>query len=266
MPSYGWKRDTESHVASSEIATSAYRSERYGASKLSLPTSCYDLMRFCQVRDQGETSSCVGFGVTGAIYARLRFLGYDCGLFSPLAAYAIGRQLEGIHRNRPLPDEGSHPFLVMDGLKRFGVAREESWPFDRDAASRVRQEVPFDVFQQASQFRLSSFARIDASGDARVQACKRAIASGHPVPLGMDVGRVFENYGVGKDPVGIEYDVLGGHMTFLCGYENDGDVFIGCNSWGTSWGDNGFYRITRQKLEDSTTTDLYDFIITDKNA
>ena len=266
MPSYGWKRDTPVHISSAEIATSAYRAERYGSYRLSLPSSHYDLMRYCHVRDQGDTSACVGFAVTGAAYARLRSLGYDCGPFSPLTAYSIGRQLEGIYKGKLLPDDGSYPFLVMDGLRKFGFAREEAWPFDRDVASRVRQEVPFDVFQQASQFRLSSFARIDVRGEGRTEACKRAIYAGHPVPLGMQVGRTFQDYSVGKDPVGIEMGDTGGHMTFLCGYEDDGEVFIGCNSWGTSWGDNGFYRITRAKLEDPSTTDLYDFIVTDRHV
>jgi hypothetical protein len=262
----GWKKDLQEHILETDVAGPTYRSDRYGASRASLPSSCYDLMHFCRIRDQQQSSACVGFAVTGAVYCRLRSLGYDCGPFSPLTTYAVGRQLEGIYKNKPLPDEGSHPFLVMSGARRFGLAPESAWPFDSTYLERVTKEVPLDVFLKASQFRLSSFARIDATGQARVEACKHAIASGHPIPLGMEVGREFENYGPGKDPVGIEGDSLGGHMTFLCGYEDDGEVFIGCNSWGSSWGDKGFYRIHKSKLMDSTTSDLYDLIITDQKA
>lgn len=266
MPKLGWKPDLKAHIEEAPIAGPAYRSDRYGASRLALPSSSYDLMRFCTIRDQEETSACVGFAVTGAVHCRLKSLGYDTEVFSPLSAYAIGRQLEGIYKGKPLPDDGSHPFLVVSGLKRFGLCPERAWPFDRDHSSRVHQEVPFSVFQQASQFRLSSYARVDATGEARVNACMHAIAAGHPVPLGMAVGDEFMNYGPGRSPVGIERGDLGGHMTFLCGYEDDGNVFIGCNSWGKSWGDGGFYRIHRSKLEDETTSDLYDFVITDKRA
>jgi len=266
MPKLGWKPDLKEHIDEAPVAGPAYRSDRYGAARLSLPSSNYDLMRFCTIRDQEETSACVGFGTTGAVHCRLRSLGYDTEAFSPLSAYAIGRQLEGIYKGKPLPDDGSYPFLVVSGLKRFGLCPEHAWPFDRDHSSRVHQEVPFDVFQRASQFRLSSFARIDATGDARVKACMQAIAAGHPVPLGMMVGDEFVDYGPGKSPVGIETRNLGGHMTFLCGYEDDGEVFIGCNSWGKSWGEGGFYRIHRSKLEHESTSDLYDFIVTDKRA
>lgn len=266
MPKLGWKPDRQEHIDDASVASSAYRNDRYGAMRLSLPSSSYDLMGHCTIRDQEETSACVGFATTGAVHCRLKSLGYDTEVFSPLTAYSVGRQLEGVYKGKLLPDDGSYPFLVMQGLRRFGLCPESAWPFDVDHSARVHQEVPFDVFQRASQFRLSGFARIDATGSSRVRACMQALAAGHPVPLGMMVGDEFVDYRPGRSPVGIESQRLGGHMTFLCGYEDDGDVFIGCNSWGKSWGEGGFYRIHRSKLEDDSTTDLYDFVITDKKA
>ena len=266
MPTFGWKKDLDVHIAETDVAGPAYRADRYGAPRIALPSACYDLMRFCKVRDQKGSSACVGFAITGAVYCRLHYLGYDCDLFSPIATYNIGRQLEGIYKGKALPDDGSYPFLVMNGCRKFGLVTEKELPFDSHWEERVTKEVPFDIFQKASQFRLHSFSRIAVSGDARIDTVMRAIAAGHPVPLGMEVGTVFQNYANGRDPVGREFNSLGGHMTFLCGYENNGEVFIGCNSWGKDWGDGGFYRITRDKLTDPTTTDLYDFVITDLRA
>lgn len=260
MPSTGWKRDLPEHVRESERAGALHRAERYGVARTSLPRSVNELGRHCFVRDQGQASACVGFGITGAVYARLRYLGFGVGLFSAQACYSMAIALEGIHKGKPLPDEGSYPYLAMMGIRRYGIPEESAWPFD---INKIHQEVPFDVFQKASQFRVSSFARIDLEGDARVDACKRALANGHPIPFGMQVGREFMDYASGKGPIGVETDDTGGHMTFLVGYEDDGDVFIGCNSWSRGWGDDGFYRITRDKLTHSTTTDLYDFTITD---
>lgn len=266
MPKFGWKPDTQEHIAQTPVFSSVMRAQRYGAARLGVPSAINLLGKHCFIRDQAETSACVGFALSGAIYARLHFLGFGTPLFSPLVVYAIARQLEGIYKNRPLPDDGSHPFLAMRGLSTRGIAYEKDWPFDRDHSSRVFQEVPFDIFQKASQFRVDSFSRIDAKGDVRVDICKRALASGHPIPLGMMVGDEFQAYTKGRGPVGVETEDVGGHMTFLTGYEDDGDVFIGCNSWSQDYGDEGFYRIHRSKLEDESSSDIYDFTITDQKA
>ncbi len=50
---------------------------------------------------------------------------------------------------------------------------------------------------------------------------------------------------------------IGGHMTYLVGWEDYGRVFIGNTSYGLSYGDNGFYRIFDEKLMHPSTTDLY---------
>ena len=72
MPKFGWKPDTLAHINDCDVAGAVYRAERFGAARLTSSASFYDLMRFCAVRDQEETSACVGFGLTGAAYARLR--------------------------------------------------------------------------------------------------------------------------------------------------------------------------------------------------
>lgn len=265
-PRLGWKPDTGPLIVATPAATALYRAERYGAMRVALPKSSYDLVDKCVIRDQEDTSACVGFAITGAAHTRLRYLGFDPVLFSPLASYAIGRQKEGIYKGKPLPDEGSYPSLVVAGASEFGLCPEKAWPFDGDHKSRVTQEVNVDTFQKASQFRLSNYARISVSGDERLRLCMHAIAHGHPVPLGMMVGPAFMNFGPGRDPIGVEYNILGGHMTYLCGYEDDGKVLIGCNSYGKGYGRDGLYYIKAEKLLDPSTTDLYDFVISDARA
>jgi hypothetical protein len=256
----GWRRDTVPHVNALAVEGSIRlesRTPRY-ASRARRPASFDALSRYCDVRDQKFSSACVGFAVAGAARARLRLLGYDVGRFSPLAVYAEARQLEGAG----MADVGCFPSMAMRAIKKFGVVDEDVWPFDDHYERVIEQEVPFDVFAAGSQFCVSSFSRIADQGQARVNACIDALISGHPVLLGMQVGKQFESYQAGGPPVGVETgEDTGGHMTFLVGYESDGEVFIGCNSWSKSYGDNGLYRITRDKLAHESTTDLYDFSI-----
>lgn len=266
MPKFGWKPDTAQHIAETPVFTSVMRAQRYGVSQ-KLPSSVNLLGKHFFRRDQKLSSACVGFGLSGAIYARLHFLGFDVPLFSPLAIYGIGRQREGIFKNKPLPDNGCYPFLAMAGIMYNGIVYEKDWPFDQDYLSRVEQEVPFDIFQKASQFRVGGVHRIVQTGDALVETCMRALATAHPIPLGMMVGQAFSDYSRGKGPVDVETGPdIGGHETFLIGYEDNGDTFLTANSWGRDQGDEGVVRITRDKLTHPSTSDLYDFTITDQKA
>lgn len=271
----GWKPDLAEHIEACRLGVDGGEArcdehnpryadrhgERFGA-RAAKPPAYDGVFEFCDVRDQIFSSACVGFAITGATGARLRKLRYNVGRFAPLVPYSGARQKEGIYKNKPLPDEGCHPYLAMAFVKQYGLVVEGLWPFlSEDYLKKVTQEVPFDVLLAASQFRVSSFSRIEDTGEARVEACKAALLADHPVLIGMQVGAQFEAYRKGLGPVGVETKNTGGHMTFLTGYEEDGDVFTGCNSWGLGYGDGGRYRIHRDKLTHSSTSDLYDFAV-----
>lgn len=255
----GWKKDTDGHVeglASEGLVRHDALAPKFGARAASRPSAYDGLSKFCDVRDQKFSSACVGFATAGAAYARLRLAGYEVGRFSPLAIYTEARQLEG----GALEDGGCFPSMAMRAVRKFGLVSESVWPFDEHYEKLVLAEVPFDVFAVGSQFCVTAFSRIADEGERRVQACIASLLAGHPVLLGMQVGKEFEAYQRGRGPVGVETgEDTGGHMTFLTGYEEDGEVFVGCNSWSRAWGDNGFYRISKAKLMHESTTDLYDF-------
>lgn len=258
----GWKPDRQEHIdecARAENIKNGFVAARIGKRQGALPINLNLLGQYADVRDQHGSSACVGFALAGALQTRLTYLGCKPGRFSPLAVYAVARQLEGIYKDKALPDEGSYPFLAMSGIKRFGMVIEDKWPFDEHYEERVTQEIPLDVFSAASQFRISKFSRIDAKGGTRKTVCMQALAKGHPVLLGMQVGSEFQRYQAGNDPVGVETTNTGGHATYLVGYENNGEIFVGVNSWSKNWGDDGFYRIHRSKLEHPSTEDLYEF-------
>lgn len=265
--STGWKPDLAEFVAQIPAVESAERAARFGMERLPVATNKH-MMKMCFVRDQYESSACVGFTIAGAAHARLKYLGYHPELFSPLVPYNGARQMEGIYKGKSLPDDGSHPFLAFSFVRKHGLAHESVLPWEwLTYYDRVQEELDVDVFQKASQFRISNFSRIDEDGEDRVDVVMRALASGHVVPLGMQVGREFNKYRKGLGPVGIEVGPgLGGHMTFLVDYEENGEVFIGCNSWGRDYGDEGFYRIHKSKLTHASTTDLYDFVVTEQRA
>ena len=71
----------------------------------------------------------------------------------------------------------------------------------------------------------------------------RCLAEGRPVVFGTQAGSQWDRYHItlsrqNLNPIRPETSKVG-HVTVLVGYK-DG-LFIGENSWGTSWGYEGFY-------------------------
>jgi hypothetical protein len=50
---------------------------------------------------------------------------------------------------------------------------------------------------------------------------------------------------------------LGGHATHLVGWDQRRGVFIGENSWGTTWGEDGYYRIAPEVIADPCSRDFW---------
>jgi uncharacterized protein YvpB len=89
--------------------------------------------------------------------------------------------------------------------------------------------------------------------DGDVNAVKNALASGFPVVMGFTVYDSFEydlnnTTGMMPYPNTASEQVLGGHAVTIVGYNDNlnGGRFIVRNSWGTSWGDGGYFYMPYQ--------------------
>ena len=78
--------------------------------------------------------------------------------------------------------------------------------------------------------------------------------------FGFDVFSSFDK--IGSDgimpvPNKTKEKFLGGHCVVAGGYDNDKECFIVRNSWGPSWGDNGYFYIPYSVMVDSSTSDFW---------
>lgn len=255
---FGWKPDTPDLVANARYTDiSKFGTKRGGI----LPRETNNRAHQPVIRDQDESSRCTGFGFTGAAHTRLKILGFDPPLFSARFPYDVGRMLARMRKGEPLIDDGAYPDLVATGIKEYGFALESQFPSHYDI-STVNDEPDLMSFSQASQFLLQNFSRIGQVGEHRANAAMQILADGHTIPIGMMVGPAFMDH-KGSFPLDLEDPdtIMGGHMTYLIDYEDDGEVFWGVNSYGTGYGYKGLYQITRRRLMHSTTSDLYNMII-----
>jgi len=176
-------------------------------------------------RDQTPScQSCVAFAVVGAIEASVRIAcknpGYDIAL-SETDLFACGCG--------PCCARGWYPREALKHCKSFGVATAAQVPYR-----------PFDVAcptAAGSGLRITDFAELTTR-----PSIKQAVYVQGPCVYGMMVYDDFRYYrsGVYRHATGAP---RGLHAILIVGYDDAQQCWICKNSWGTGWGENGFFRI-----------------------
>lgn len=224
-----------------------------------------DLRPFSSKRhDQGQTGSCVAQAVVKALenlerqhicqekgVAPSTLQETDHENLSVLALYFLCRHLMDPPQDNL--DAGTFPSLACDCLRRFGVCTEAAWPFD---TSKLFQPPTFMAMKNAFVHRVSAYYRITETGNDRVQSVVDALRANHPVVYGTDIGDNWQKYQRGQ-VLGLPTSSDGGHATHLVGWDDSRGVFVGENSWGTLWGDDGFYLLAPEVIAAPSSRDFW---------
>jgi C1A family cysteine protease len=95
-------------------------------------------------------------------------------------------------------------------------------------------------------------------------ACINALSNGYPVVIGFTVYSSFATGNWYYTTADMPYPntrserVLGGHAVLLVGYNNFTQRFIVKNSWGSNWGDNGYFYMPYQVIKNTAmSTDFW---------
>ena len=207
--------------------------------------------KLAPIVDQGQIGSCTGNSSSSAVGFNLLNKHEQSGTpwFQParLQVYYDGR----IPEKSTGSDAGAQIRDVIKGIATYGAAHETLWPY---TTSNVTKKPTAKVYADALKFKALSYQRIDNTNKAALVAC---LVSGYPFVFGFTVYESFESDAVEKSgvvpmPAKTE-SVLGGHAVLCVGYDAPSDRFIVANSWGTSWGQKGFFTIPAAYL---TNTDL----------
>jgi hypothetical protein len=232
------------------------------------------------VKDQRDTSTCTGHATCGAACLSLAVANASLP-FDPseVGIYIVGKCIERARSGSyaPLVDDGAMPADIMQGVSDWGVHARgpESAPGSRsDAtpATATHEPTLMDLEADARDLLVGEY-EITSSGARRVLDVRRALAAGCGVTVGFFVDGSFENWVPAKGPIRAPLDPNdpngGGHYVYLFGYETQTDgstVFLGRNSWGTSWGVVGDFRATEAWLCDFQVSDIYAMAVVAKEA
>jgi C1A family cysteine protease len=219
-----------------------------------IPTAV-DLRPLCSpVFDQGQVGSCTGNAAAGAFeFLQLKELKaatpgveeFDPSKYDPasrLFIYYNERRLD--HDTEE--DAGATLHDAVCSLLYYGCCPESVWPY---VESQALVEPSEAAYQAALSHKISKYYRF-----ADLEHIKHSIASGYPVIIGISIYESFESDEVaatGLVPMpGPNEQYLGGHAVMIVGYDDTKGHVIVRNSWGTSWGDKGYFYLPYEYMND----------------
>jgi len=242
-PKYHWTRDpvdTRDHL--------------YQPVALSSTPSLVDLRNYASpIDDQGNLGSCTGNAIAGAIDL-IDKKENKTNRVSRLFIYYQERVIEGDVNQ----DNGAY---IRDGIKAcytYGAPLETLWPY---TVPKFAVRPTTAAYNDALTRKVTGYQRCND-----FTAVKNALAAGNPVVIGFDVYSSFESgtwwtsRGTGLMPypnVNRE-QLLGGHAVCIVGYNDNltgpagKGYFIVRNSWGTGWGQQGYFYMPYQVIQNTS--------------
>lgn len=187
------------------------------------------------ILDQGNCGSCVAFAAIGALETQYKiasgFAAFNVKL-SPQHLFSCGGGA---------CDYGWMPATAAGFLQSHGVPEEACSPYISGATGK-------DVACSAScsdasrrSLRITGYSTPTRSVQD-LNSVKQALQNG-PLVTTLEVYADFMAYssGVYKH---VQGDIQGGHAVSIVGYDDNSRSFIIRNSWGQSWGENGFAHVS----------------------
>lgn len=233
------------------------RDYKYIFAKAELPEKV-DLREFGpKVFDQGKLGSCTANAGTSA-YMMLKKLNLE---LSRLFLYYEERRLEGNTEE----DAGATMRSIGKALHKVGICTEKLWPYIEE---KYNQSPPANANDDASNRKIAAYRKLSSITEIKHYLAEK----NSPVLIGMEVYESFEHVsknGFVPMPDTINELKLGGHAVLVVGYDDNlkkqnkawkflnklisifsgtqnstkknTGYFIVLNSWGTNWGDKGYF-------------------------
>ncbi|CAL1287410.1 unnamed protein product [Larinioides sclopetarius] len=195
------------------------------------------------VRNQGSCGSCYAFSSLAMLEARLRIMTNNTlqVQFSPQDVVSCSKYSQGC--------EGGFPYVIAGKYAQdFGALPEECYPYEGHDSSCAPKK-------GCKRFYVAEYKYVGGFfGGCNEELMKLDLVNNGPLTVAFEVYPDFQLYSGGiyhHTGIGAKFNPfhLVNHGVLITGYGRDnktGEKFwIVKNSWGTAWGENGYFRIRR---------------------
>jgi hypothetical protein len=206
--------------------------------------------KWWSINNQGTTGSCVGWATADSL---LRWHFVKAGhlttkeLLSPRFIWMAAKETDEF-KHRPttfIETDGTSLKAALDIARRYGCVRDQVLPFKSE---KLYQEETATFYVIAAQMKIASYINLGRDPNR----WRRWIATKGPILARLDCDDTWMNAEKTQGRLRTYHPTTdAGHAVALVGY--DPKMFIVRNSWGTSWGDDGFAYASNNYAADAFT-------------
>ncbi|XP_069495602.1 dipeptidyl peptidase 1 [Ambystoma mexicanum] len=195
------------------------------------------------VRNQASCGSCYSFATMGMLEARIRILtnNSQTPILSPQQVVSCSEYSQGC--------DGGFPYLIAGKyIQDFGIVEEDCLPY-------IGTDSPCTLKEDCYRYYTSEYHYVGGFyGGCNEEFMKHELVKHGPLAVAFEVYDDFMHYRSGiYHHTGLQDRFnpfeLTNHAVLLVGYGSDGTTgekyWIIKNSWGTTWGEHGYFRIRR---------------------
>ena len=198
------------------------------------------------VENQGETRSCVGQAVVGALEYLQRKEGPAIPNVNLSALFVYYNARTYLRPGIQPSDFGSHIRDALRALKKLGVCSSLLWPWD---VKHISDKPPDPCYAAALDYPATFYWRIGSLNEMR-----DCLARGYPFIFNFLPDDSFFSSDVAKQGVVTmpKGPLQKDHAVVAVGYDDEKQVFTARNSKGSTWGQDGYFTIPYAYVSSTT--------------
>ncbi len=185
---------------------------------------------FSDVKNQGGQASCLAFAMSAMMEYMIKINKSETQDFSEAFLYYKTREKTGEENL----DIGCRFFYSIESLQKDGLCPERYMPYNEYDYFTAPTQNALDI---ALSYRIKDANKVNLE----INDLKNVLQKGFPIAISIKMYSSFGNGQNGVVPLPMRRERDGGsHAMVIVGYNDNNSQFIVRNSWGDSFGDNGY--------------------------